>query len=123
MLKAATITLTAKQANMVAWAIDPMEDFFLGMLEEGEINAMPPMPSLAGRALTLPADVYVVADLLYRLEDQLPDMAASELNTEGDVRAARNAADAIRAAAGYAGPALGSVAEEEFENYKAAHGH
>ncbi len=109
MVTGATIVLTAAQADHVAWAIDPMECYFADLFDDGEIDAVPPLPRLDGRVLTVPGDELAIADILYRLEEQLPGMAAEEPGTQSSVRAALNAADKIREATTFTGPSLGSV--------------
>jgi hypothetical protein len=114
-MAAAPITLvglTAGEADAAEWAIEPMACYWADQLDDGEIDAEPELPVLRGHTLRLPHDPAVWQDFLYRLEEQLPDMASQRRGFEtaqrlsADVRIARSLARKIREAAGYTGPVL-----------------
>ena len=93
------MTLTKAQADVAAWALDPMGEY----AESGDADYTPnDLPELRGVVLVLP-NLGSVSDLLYRLEEQLPDMARAECVPEG-ARVALNLAAKIRAVTGYTGP-------------------
>lgn len=94
-----SIALTVKQAEIVQWAIDGMsdceaysEDFDDNCREEFGRDTPFPLPSLKGNTLELPDDIEVIADMLYRLEEQFPAMDGSPAQK----RASQRAADEIR---------------------------
>lgn len=77
--------MTALQTDLAEWAIDPMENYFAVLVEDGRLEVMPELPRLVGHhgqmsggfraaTLVLPRDREVIKDLLYRLEEQLPDV-------------------------------------------------
>ncbi len=92
----AVIALNAGEADIVAWAIDPMYDYWCRpdevetivprepRAQSGEpIIAEAELPKIDGRwALILSPLPAVNADLAYRLFDQLADMTEEQLNGE-----------------------------------------
>lgn len=105
-MTAATVPMTAAEAKVAEWAVDPMEDYWAMAVEEQDGVVMPPMPRVERAVLHLPDHDGVVADLLYRLEEQLPDMADGAMPHEraqarADVRVGAKLAEKIRQATGY----------------------
>lgn len=91
------VHLTKAQMDAVAWALDPMSDYWCseeGAHErDGEVYPESALPCIKHEDLFLSTVPEINEDLLYRLEEQLPDMAS-----QGD--APRNGATAgLRAAA------------------------
>lgn len=94
------IHLTVAQAAAAEWALEPMEDYFAGLVEDGELAEVPPLPRVEGRVLIFTPDPDVVEDLRYRLTEQLPDMAEGRMAGERDTtRSAANLWKRIAAAA------------------------
>ena len=108
-----TVKLTLAQVEQVEWALSPMPDYWCtehGAHErDGEVLPDTAIPTIAphkqtSRLLVLSAYREVNEDLLYRLEDQLPDMARQASGFDGNrggIKAARNAALRIRQAMKY----------------------
>lgn len=108
------VILTKQQAEQVEWAIGPMHDHWCtedgAYARDGEVLADDLMPTLepeigrngpkANRVrLLLSPNAEVNADLLYRVGEQLPQMAEQDDDPEANratVKAARNAAARIR---------------------------
>lgn len=74
------IRLTPRQMEIAEWAIDPMDDYFREQFESGEIHYFPQMPTIRKDvdALDIPADGYVIGDLLYRLLYLFQDICNGE---------------------------------------------
>jgi hypothetical protein len=95
-----TIALTHQQAGVVDWALGAMENYATEEDNEGygEID----LPTLDGQALTFPtANDELIDDLLYRLEEQYPDVCKccdTAAHARAEVRVADNLASKIRAA-------------------------
>lgn len=74
------LQLTKAQAKAIEWAISPMQDIALDphMSQDfgyGEAH----LPKLEGNTLDISeCNQDAIADLLYRIEEQLPDMAHDE---------------------------------------------
>lgn len=98
------IQLTQVQAEQVEWALGDMADFWTtedgAEGRDGKLYPESDLPVLDGLSLTISPIEEINADLLYRLEIQLPDMADMEGTSiaKGKARAATNAATAIRKA-------------------------
>lgn len=108
--------LTLQQAEQVEWALDPMADHWCSeagadardgeVLPESSLPVLGPCPGSRGpqktsKALTLSDVPEVNDDLLYRLEEQLPDMQRQAEgkgfdSSDRSVNAALNAARRIR---------------------------
>jgi hypothetical protein len=107
-----TIRLTPAERDAAEWAIDPMSCYWADQVEDGEVATMPDLPELVGDDLKLPEHEEVWADFLYRLEEQLPDMAHDQRGFESpqrlnaDVRVAKSLARKIREVTGYTGAVL-----------------
>lgn len=110
------VKLTLQQAEQVEWALGPMGDRWCseGGAEErdGEVYGDESLPVLGPdgtrqttRILLLSEVEEINEDLLYRLEEQLPDMERqaghSGFDGKGAAKAALNAAARIRAAIKY----------------------
>lgn len=95
-----TITLTKAQASMAEWALDAMESYAFEEDNEGYGEA--DVPKLKDLALNFPtSNDEMIDDFLYRLEEQLPDVADgadTDAQKNGAIRTASNLADKIRAA-------------------------
>ena len=100
-----SVKLTKRQASVVEWALDPMDDYWCSESgawgRDGPIHPESDLPKLQGLILTLSNVDDINDDLLYRLEDQLPDMeeqAAGQWTdeVEGDAKASISAAELIR---------------------------
>lgn len=92
------IRVTEKQEDLLRWALDPMADY--AKCPDSDFNSND-LPEWDGRVLVVRNTenrINMLKDLLYRLEVQSEDIAASHPWSEvcGDVRAARNAAEKIR---------------------------
>jgi hypothetical protein len=76
------IRLTAGEIDAIEWALDPMADYWCsaeGAYErDGQEYATDHLPTLFGDELVLSAVDEINSDLLYRVCEQLPDMAKSE---------------------------------------------
>lgn len=83
------IRLTQFEKEWVRWAIDPMEDYFNELLEEGEIDQLPSVfPTIEENVLHLPNNCDILEDLLFRVGDLAIDMVEEgtweELYKESD---------------------------------------
>lgn len=94
--------LTKKQLELVEWALGPMADFWCteeGAYErDGEVYQESDLPRIQFGQLFLSTVEEINEDLLYRLEEQLPDMASQDVGnaTPGDAKRAKDAARIIR---------------------------
>ena len=88
------IKLTEIQKDVAEWAIDPMQDFAKEPEESG--YGEKDVPYVEGVYLVFPTDSRdIVADFLYRIGEQLPDIIDSATDEElpkarGQIRAAQN---------------------------------
>ena len=70
------IPLTKLQAEIAAWALDPMDDFFDENIADGSaVGEKPDMPVMDGATLVMPMHLDVIDDFLYRVEGQMVEMA------------------------------------------------
>jgi len=103
------VLLTGPQAEQVRWALGPMDDYWCseggGHERDGPIYPESDLPRLeetswkkTPAALVLSPHTDINADLLYRLEVQLQDMADAEPDqaARGAARAGLKAAETIR---------------------------
>jgi len=90
--------MTKAEADIAAWALDAMIDY---AGDEDAAYGESDLPTIAGTVLRFPT-TRSVSDILYRLEEQLPDMAR-QAGTQRSLRAAANLASKIREATGYTG--------------------
>jgi hypothetical protein len=76
------VQLTLRQSDRVSWALEAMQDFWKAGSDEARDNGHPeglPVPRIQNLAINLDEmhdDVY--DDLIYRLDEQLPDMIDDE---------------------------------------------
>ena len=80
---AVAVRVTAAQTKHAEWALSVMRDDYVNEEDCGISYYQHPeaIPTIAGDVMTLQAGQYgreATLDLLYRLEHQLPEMAASE---------------------------------------------
>ena len=100
---------TAKQADIVEWALDPMECHHEELYEERPCGgASIEIPKLNGLVMT-GGQPETIADLLYRIEVQLQDMRDDEFGRAIPDRAALNAAKLIREVTGVDHDGAGGV--------------
>ena len=91
-----SLNLTLAEAEQASWAIDPMHDHASDDPAEGRYSPEA-VPDLDGLRMTFPtADRAVPLDMLYRLEEQLAEMAKD--SGERYPRSARTLAAKIRTA-------------------------
>jgi hypothetical protein len=95
--------LGKRQIDWAEWAIDPMTDYWTtddeARVRDGAVISDADLPEIIGSTLRLShCPDEVVEDLLYRLEDQAPDMIDQEMgeHAHADMRAVRSLADRIR---------------------------
>lgn len=93
--------LTKRQLELVAWAVEPMADHWCteqgAHARDGEVLPESAMPYVLGKQVTLSTVPEVNDDLLYRLEEQLPDMVRGNPDApRGDAKLAVEAAGIIR---------------------------
>lgn len=103
----------AVQKDIMEWAIEPMEGYFMEQLGRGEIKSMPEIPTFKKGILTVPHEVDVVQDLLYRLEEQYQDVmednAYGVRNPKMQARSAMGLAKKIRESTGFKGSTTGAA--------------
>lgn len=96
------IQLTRQQAAQVEWALGPMDDHWCSESgahgRAGLVYQESDLPRLDGLTIVLSTIEDINADLLYRLEVQLQDMAEEESTPQarGDAKAAMAVADKMR---------------------------
>jgi len=85
------VLITPGQRDWADWAIDPMFDYWCtedGAYERGgELVDSEWLPYVRGTHLVLPLHGEIIADLLYRLEVQAPDVAETDAVSEQQVAA------------------------------------
>jgi hypothetical protein len=95
-----SLTVTAVQASLIDWAIGGMDDY--AESEDNEGYGPEDVPRVEGLTVIFPtSNVEMIDDLLYRLEDQLPDVAdAADTAAErrGAIKGGKSAAGRIRTA-------------------------
>jgi len=98
----AAFAVTRVEREILEWAMDAMEDFWASDPDDDGIEHE--LPRLDHGKLVLPDDDDVIDDLLYRLEEQLSDMAEQECEQKraarGAAKAGRNLAEKVRLAVG-----------------------
>ena len=102
------VQLTKAQAEAVAWALDPMGDYWCSENEawgrDGPVYDDADLPKLKGTVLVLSPVDEINEDILYRLEEQLPDMIRQDPEApRNGATAALRAARLIRDVTGYEG--------------------
>lgn len=89
--------------DAVRWALDPMEDYWCGEAgaygRDGEVYPESALPCIRNDNLFLSTVPEINEDLLYRLEEQLPDMVRQDKSVAPNAAtAALKAAKIIREA-------------------------
>lgn len=97
------IRLTAKQIDMAEWALDAMASYLADDDGAAVDYTEDDLPTIDGDAICFQND-RAVADMLYRFEKQIPDMARDWPETRGAVIVARAVAVKIRDVMHYTGP-------------------
>jgi len=95
------ISMTPAQKDQAEWALDPMGDFATDGEADERLYGEGDLPTIDGAVLTFPRPSVAVDDILYRLTEQLRDMA--DQAGERYPRAATVLAEKIRVAAMLAG--------------------
>lgn len=73
--RTASISLTVAERKWATWATEPMPEFWAEQVADGE-TAPATLPEVHGNDLVIPLDEPdAIEDLLYRLEEQAPDLA------------------------------------------------
>lgn len=87
-----TIPLTSREAEIVEWCLEPMEELRQELINDGEDPG--PVPTVVNGVLNISEEW--IEDLTYRLTDQLDDMIGdmhrqeiSESNARADAATAR----------------------------------
>jgi hypothetical protein len=74
------VSLTPAELDWATWAVDPMQDYWEGLIADGEEETMPPLPSFEGNVLLMPAHDGVLADFLERIKDLAPDIIEEDFD-------------------------------------------